>query len=273
MSAIKAGETVNSPNDVLRARNGYIWLLLAPFLIIVTTLAIAFLNYSYWICVSDEIECGRNGAKYLNYAIGLLPSALWYIFLLPNTFHNESAFVRKHGKRALAQAGILLGVALLGMLVDWLTRANGTIFNITFVLLFVIWLFNISQLNNFIKENGLKKEENIIKENSPKEENDLKSSDNEKSATNPIWIIIPIGLLAALFFWSSLDYEAQGNFLMAGAVFLIPAGALLLLAAFIWGWIALISLLTKMDKKFDDKRKVDKPSRTDTETDIKDKSE
>lgn len=164
---------MNISNDVVRARNGYIWFLLAPFMIIVTTLAIASMNYSYSICVSDNIDCGRNGAKYLNYVIGLIPSALWYAFLLPNAFHKESAFVRKHGKRALAQAGILLGVALLGMLIDWLTRANGAIFNITFAVLFVIWLFNILQYNKFIQENTLSASDPLFIEQSL---NHLKSS-------------------------------------------------------------------------------------------------
>ena len=109
-------------------------------------------------------------------------------------------------------------------------------------------------------------------ENELKKENDLKSSNNEKSAINPIWIIIVVGLLAVLFFWSGLDYEAQGNLFMAGAVFLIPVGALLILAAFVWGWMALMSLLIKVDKKFDDKSKANGPSQPDAETDAKDKN-
>lgn len=161
-------------NDVVRARNGYIWSLVAPFMVLATTLVIASLNYSYSICVSDSINCGRNGAKYLNYAIGFLPSMLWYVFLLPNAFHKESAFVRKHGRRALAQGGILLGVALLGMLADWLTRANGMILNITFVILFLIWLFNIMQYNRFIQENTLSASDPLFVEQSL---NNLKSSD------------------------------------------------------------------------------------------------
>jgi hypothetical protein len=124
-------------------------------------------------------------------------------------------------------------------------------------------------LNNFIKENNPKKEDNSIKENSPKEENDLKSKNTEKPTTNPIWIIISVGSLVALFFWSSLDYEAQGNLVMAGAVCLIAAVPILALG----GWAALLSRFTTSDKKNDDKSKVDEPSQPDAETDIKNKSE
>jgi hypothetical protein len=262
---------MNSPNEVQRARNGYIWSLVAPFMVIATTLVIASMNFSYSICVGDNIDCGRNGAKYLNYLIGLIPSALWYAFLLPNAFHKESAFVRKHGRSALMLAGILWGVALLGLVIEWMMPlSDGTILNAIYAPLFVIWLFNILQLNNFIKENEPKKEDNSIKENSPKEENDLKSKNTEKPTTNPIWIIIvPVGLLAVLFFWSSLDYEAQGNFVMAGMVCLVAAVPILALG----GWAALLSRFTTSDKKIDNKNKADEPSQPDAEADIKDKSE
>lgn len=113
-------------------------------------------------------------------------------------------------------------------------------------------------------------------ENNLKKEKDLKSSNNEKSTINPIWVIISWGLLALLFYlsfyWNSLDYEVQGNLFMAGMVFLIPVGALLILAAFVWGWMALMSLLIKVDKNFDDKSKVDGPSQPDPEVDVKDKN-
>lgn len=165
---------MNNPNDVLRARNGYIWSLLAPFMVIVTTLAIASMNFSYSICVSDEIDCGRNGAKMLNYVFGLLPSALWYIFLFPNAFHRESVFVRKHGWHALAQGGILLGVAFLGLLIDWLTRANGVIPNITFAVLFVIWLVYLMRYQKFVKKHTLSPTDPLFVEQSL---NHLKSSD------------------------------------------------------------------------------------------------
>lgn len=168
-------------------------------------------------------------------------------------------------------AGILWGVALLGLVIELLMPlSGGTLLKMIFFSLFAIWLFNISQLNNFMKENGLKKEDNVIKENSPKEGNDLKSSDDEKSATNSKWIIIiPVGLLAVLFFWASLDYEAQGNLVMAGMVCLIAAIPILALG----GWAALLAKFTTSDKKNDDKRKADKPPQPEAEAGIKDNNE
>ncbi|GEM_PF-2500317 len=261
---------MNPPNEVQRAKNGYIWSLVAPFMVLATTLVIASMNFSYSICVSDNIDCGWNDAKYLNYLIGFIPSVLWYVFLLPNAFHKESAFVRKHGRRTLMLAGILWGVALLILVITLIMPvSDDTLLKTVFPTLFVIWLFQLSQLNNFIKENNPKKEDNSIKENSPKKENDLKSKNTEKPTTNPIWIIISVGSLVALFFWSSLDYEAQGNLVMAGAVCLIAAVPILALG----GWAALLSRFTTSDKKNDDKSKVDEPSQPDAETDIKNKSE
>lgn len=257
---------MNTPNEVVRARNGYLWLLVAPFLIIATTLIIASLNLGYWVCVTDPIKCRMNGLKYLNYLSGLLPSALWYVFLLPNAFHKESAFIRKHGRRALIQAGIFLGVALLGMLLDWLALANGGVLNIAFGILVVIWLFNTTYLNNLKKENDPQKESDFIKESN------LKSRNNERTAINPIWVIILVGLLAVVIYWSiywnSLDYEVQGNLLMAGAVFLIAASPILAIV----GVMVLMFLLSKADKKFDRKSNADESAQPNAEDGIKDKS-
>jgi hypothetical protein len=238
---------MHKTNDILPAKNSYLWLILSPFVIAATTFLIASMNLGYWICVSDGIDCGRNGSKYLNYAIGLLASGLWHIVLLPKVFNRESAFVRMHGRRALAQAFIQIGVMLFGILFDWLTGANGVILNIAFVILFVIWVLNIKEYK--------KLEENTL-------------SNNEKSPINLIIFAIAASLLVVMFVLG-LDYEAQGNFVMAGMVFLIPVGALLILAAFIWGWMALVSLLIKVDKKIDDKSKPDGSSQPDTEIDVK----
>lgn len=161
-------------NDILRARNGYIWFLVAPFMVLATTLVIASMNYSYSICISNEIDCGRNGAKILNYVFGLLPSALWYAFLFPNAFHRESAFVRKHGWRTLAGGVILLGAAFLGLLIDWLARANGVVLNITFAVLLVIWLVYFMQYKKFVKEHTLSATDPLFVEQSL---NHLKSGD------------------------------------------------------------------------------------------------
>lgn len=161
-------------NDILRARNGYIWFLVAPFMVLATTLVIASMNYSYSICISNEIDCGRNGAKILNYVFGLLPSALWYAFLFPNAFHRESAFVRKHGWRTLAGGVILLGAAFLGLLIDWLARANSVVLNITFAVLLVIWLVYFMQYKKFVKEHTLSATDPLFVEQSL---NHLKSGD------------------------------------------------------------------------------------------------
>jgi len=261
---------MNPQNEVQRARNGYIWSLVAPFMVLATTLVIASMNFSYSICVDDNIDCGWNDAKYLNYLIGLIPSVLWYVFLLPNAFHKESAFVRKHGRSALMLAGVIWGVALFILVITLIMPvSDDTLLKTVFPTLFIIWLLQLSQLNKFIKENGPQKEDNSIKENSPKEENDHKSKNTEKPTTHPIWAIITVGLLVALFFWSSLDYEVQGNLLMAGAVCLIAAVPILVLG----GWVALLSRFTTSDKKIDNKNKVDEPSQPDAETDIKNKSE
>lgn len=165
---------MTTSNDVLRAKNGYLWLLFSPVVIMLTTMWIASLNFSYSICISDEIDCGRNGARILNYVFGLLPSALWYVFLFPNAFHRGSAFVRKHGWLALAGGGILLGAAFLGLLIDWLTRANGVVLNITFAVLLVIWLVYFMQYKKFVKEHTLSATDPLFVEQSL---NHLKSGD------------------------------------------------------------------------------------------------
>lgn len=240
---------MNKTNDILPAKNSYLWLILSPFVIAATTFLIASINLGYWICVSDGIDCGRNGSRYLNYAIGLLASGLWHIILLPKVFNRESAFVRMHGRRTLAQAFIQIGVMLFGILFDWLTGANGVILNIAFFILFIIWVLNIKEYK--------KLEENTL-------------SNNENSPINLIFFAIAAGLV--VMFVLGLDYEEQGNLVMAGMVLLIPAGALLILAAFVWGWMALMSLLIKVDKKIDDKSKADGPSQPDKEVDVKNKN-
>lgn len=165
---------MTTSNDVLRARNGYLWLLFSPVVIMLTTMWIASLNFSYSICISDEIDCGRNGARILNYVFGLLPSALWYVFLFPNAFHRESAFVRKHGWLALAGGGILLGVSFLGLLIDWLTRANGVVLNVTYAVLLAIWLVYFIRYKKFVKEHALSPTDPLFVEQSLEH---LKSSD------------------------------------------------------------------------------------------------
>jgi hypothetical protein len=236
---------MNTTNDILPAKNSYLWLILSPFVLAVTTFWIASINLGYWICVSDGIDCGRNGSKYLNYAIGLLASGLWHIILLPKVFNRESAFVRMHGRRTLAQAFIQIGVMLFGILFDWLTGANGVILNIAFFILFVIWVLNIKEYK--------KLEENTL-------------SNNENSPINLIFFAIAAGLV--VMFVLGLDYDEQGNLVMAGMVLLIGSVPLLAIGVL----VAVMSWLTKLDKKFDDKSKADRSSQPDTEVDVKDKS-
>lgn len=165
---------MTTTNDVLRAKTGYLWLLFSPVVIMLTTGWIASLNFSYSICISDEIDCGRNGAKILNYVFGLLPSVLWYTFLFPNAFRRESTFVRKHGRRTLAQGGILVGGAFLGLLIDWLTHANSVMLNNTLAILFAIWLVYLLRYKKFIEEHTLSATDPLFIEQSL---NHLKSSD------------------------------------------------------------------------------------------------
>lgn len=142
--------------EIQLAKAPYNWLKASPLLTIPTLLFITSIVSSsdifYFLCVGD-FDCGSNGKQSMEFAVGVLGSALWHLLLLQYVNNKESELVREHGRKALIQAGIRTGVAFFGVLLDWLLNAEGAIACVIIIALLLIWAINTTQSKNWVEGN------------------------------------------------------------------------------------------------------------------------
>lgn len=144
-----------SEEHIKQARSAYNWLKVSPIVTVATLFSIAQFGIGDALCDLLNLFCSYEQRDYINYSIGVLVSALWHLILLQYVNNKESEFVREHGRKALTQAGIRTGVALLGVTLDWMTGAGGGLACTAIIVLVVIWAVNASQSKHWVNE-GIK---------------------------------------------------------------------------------------------------------------------
>jgi hypothetical protein len=107
------------------ARKVYRWLWWSPLLTVPTLIVLGTSELGYVICSGNYSVCDWNVAEKVTGLIAVLGSALWHLVLLFPVRNKESAFVRWHGRQALALAGLR------------------TVVPLAFVLLFGLWLLTL----------------------------------------------------------------------------------------------------------------------------------
>ena len=142
---------MDRPTEIRLAKAPYSWLGISPILTIGTLFMIASSQVGDSICDSGNFICDYDTGTYIGFAIGILVSALWHLILLQYVNNKESEFVRSHGRRALTQAGIRTGVALIGLALDWFLGADGGFACVAIIALLIIWALNVSQSKRWVE--------------------------------------------------------------------------------------------------------------------------
>lgn len=142
---------MDKSKEMRRARSAYDWLKISPIITVGTLFFIAALNIGESLCSNSIIYCGYSDITYINFLIGVAASALWHLVLLYYANDKESELVRKHGHKALIQAGIRTGVAVVCVALDWSTDAGGGFTCFAVVILLVIWAVNVSQSKRWVE--------------------------------------------------------------------------------------------------------------------------
>lgn len=143
-----------TPQEARLAKSAYDWLRLSPFATILTLFLVAYFGPGTAICSQPFLSCESDSENYLNFGIAVLVSGLWHLTLLRYANNKNSEFVRRHGQRALTQAGIRTGVALTGVGLDWFLNAGGGFVCVTIVVLFVIWAVNLTSYKKWVEGNA-----------------------------------------------------------------------------------------------------------------------
>jgi len=145
---------MDSPTETQLAKASYNWLKVSPVLTLPTVFIIQGFGIGAHICGNGLFHCGYDGRTYVDYIIGIIVSALWHLILLQYANNKESEFIRLHGRKALAQAGVRTGVALFGVTLDWATGAAGAFVCFTILGLLIIWAVNASQSKGWVEGNS-----------------------------------------------------------------------------------------------------------------------
>ncbi len=112
-----------SEEHIKQARGAYNWLRISPILTIPTLAFIVTMDIAEAICGGTFSVCYQQSREGINYAIGVLGSALWHLILLQYV-NSKDKFVRRHGRQALIYAGVRTAVALGGVALDYFTGAR-----------------------------------------------------------------------------------------------------------------------------------------------------
>ena len=131
--------------EIRLAKAPYNWLGISPILTIGTLFFITSMGPGEAICSDGAIICDYDTGTYLSSSIGIIVSALWHLILLQYVSNKNSEFVRSHGQRAITQAGIRTGIAIIGIALDWSFNANGGFVCAAIIALLIIWVVNITQ--------------------------------------------------------------------------------------------------------------------------------
>ncbi|MBI5823464.1 MAG: hypothetical protein HZB18_05500 [Chloroflexi bacterium] len=143
---------MQKPSEEQRAKAAYNWLRASPILTVSTFLLIAGMDFASYLCNGT---CSYKTTSAINYMLGILFSALWHLLLLQYANDRESEFVRKHGRRALASAGIRTAVPLGAALVDYSVGAGGLLACWSIPVLIILWGGNTKTgLQEIAKELG-----------------------------------------------------------------------------------------------------------------------
>lgn len=138
--------------EIRLAKAPYNWLGISPILTIGTLFFITSMGPGEAICSDGAIICDYDTGTYLSSAIGIIVSALWHLILLQYVSNKNSEFVRSHGQRALTQAGIRTGIAIIGIALDWSINADGGFVCAAIIALLIIWVVNITQYKNWVEK-------------------------------------------------------------------------------------------------------------------------
>ena len=133
------------------AKAAYNWLKVSPVVTITTLFIIVVSDIGNWICDQSALVCDYDSRTYINFAIGVIGSSLWHLILLQYVNNEKSDFVRRHGRRALIQAGIRTGAAIFAVALDWAAGADGAFACIGVVALIVIWTVNIATSKKLVE--------------------------------------------------------------------------------------------------------------------------
>lgn len=143
---------MNRAKEYQLAKAPYNWLKASPLLTITTLLFVIQMDIGYTLCVETGLACGYETTNAVSYAIGVLASGLWHLLLLQYVNNKESELVRRHGQKALTQAGIRTGVALGAVLLEWLSGNGGGFIFIAVIVLSLIWLVNNTQSKEWVEK-------------------------------------------------------------------------------------------------------------------------
>lgn len=145
---------MENKNEIRLAKASYNWLNISPIMTIGTLLLVSSMGFGDKICNSNTIICDYDTSLYISFAIGIFISALWHLILLQYTTNKNSDFVRSHGRRALTQAGIRTGIAIIGLGLDWASNADGGFACVAMIALLIIWVINVTQSKRWIEEDA-----------------------------------------------------------------------------------------------------------------------
>ncbi|MFN8435797.1 MAG: hypothetical protein U0V18_17370 [Anaerolineales bacterium] len=152
---------MNKSKEIQLAKASYNWLNISPIVTVSTLFFIASMGIGNTVCDNSPIICDYDTNIYISFAIGIILSALWHLILLQYTNNKESELVRIHGQRALTQAGIRTGVALIGLGLDWAFNASGGFACVAVIILLLIWVVNITQFKHRVEEDAKLFDESI----------------------------------------------------------------------------------------------------------------
>lgn len=151
-------------NEERLAKEAYIWLKVSPIVTIITLFIVVNMNIGAAICSGDRPLCSTEDLPYINFGLGVLVSECWHFLLLQYATNKDSEFVRKHGRRALIQAGIRTAVPFFGIPLDFLTRAEGAIACWIIPILIMMWSVNAATSKKIVEnELALRNELNTDK--------------------------------------------------------------------------------------------------------------
>jgi hypothetical protein len=135
---------MQKPLEEKLARAAYNWLRVSPIVTVLTLFMIVSMDIAQYICGDywsweSASRCDYQTAENINFAFGVLSSALWHLVLLQYANNKDSEFVRKHGRQALIYAGIRTAIPLGAVVLNFLTGESGLFSCLAIGALLILW--------------------------------------------------------------------------------------------------------------------------------------
>jgi hypothetical protein len=135
---------MQKPSEERLAKAAYNWLRISPVVTVITLFIIAGMDPAQYICGDywnweSTSHCDYQIAENINFAFGILGSALWHLVLLQYVNNKDSEFVRKHGRQALIYAGIRTAVPLGAVAFNSITYDSGLFSCLAIGILLILW--------------------------------------------------------------------------------------------------------------------------------------